>query len=275
MRSFTRFRHAALVAVLVLTTLLLAPSTAFAQYLRYEAVGFLKQFNDVIDAGTTADLASAGIVAGGAGVGTPVTSVAIVAAAEADTDADPTIGSYPAFSITLDVGNGTLEASDFQRDQDVSVGLNQTVVGVPFPLDIAGWSGSEPTQTVMPGAFLFDDQAPSAPGAGDGRGFAVGAVAIYPSTVLPNDALPTSLDVADFIAVPLYLDLVDTSRETVPGTPDKIQLEFQITSLTVTHIADPTPVPATGPLGIGLLVLAMAGTGAATVWLRKSRGLRA
>ena len=262
----------ALVFGLFLSALLLIPSSAFAQYIRYEATGHLKQFNDVIDAGTTADLAALGIVPGAAGVGTPVTAYALVDAAEADLDpGDTTVGTYPAIFIRIDVGDGIIVANEFQRDANVNVALGADVCDIPFALDLFGWTGSEPLGAIMPGAFLFDSQTaipPSAPCAGDGRdgkGHAAGLVALTPSAALPDDSLPAALSLGDFIAAPIYLDLLDTSRQTVPGTIDKIQLEFEITSLTVTNEPSPTAVPATGPMGLVLLISAMLATGALAV----------
>ena len=96
-------------------------------------------------------------------------------------------------------------------------------------------------------------------------------VAFYPSAAHPTDALPATLDLADYIAAPFYIDLVVTSRETTPGTPDKIQLEFVITTISVTNVPSPILVPVMGPLGIGLLAVAMAGAGLAALQLRRSR----
>jgi len=273
MRRFDPVRLLVLAAVVSGLLATIAPSTALAQYLRYEATGHLKQFNEVLDAGTTADLNAFGIVAGAAGVGTPFTTTAYVLASQVDSDPDPDSGIYETLTMNIDIGGGIMQASKFRRDADVYIALNVTdIPELPFAADLFGWAGSEPAQSVMPGAFLYNDQAPSpGPPAVPGKGHAVGGVAFHPSAGHPTDALPVTVDLANYIAAPFFLDIVDPTRETVPGTPDTLQLEFVITTLAVTNVPNPIEVPVMGPLGIGLLSAAMAGAGLVSLRLQRRR----
>ena len=165
MRSSRTTRTTRAALGLVASLFLLAPSAAFAQYLKYEATGHLTQFNNVLDAGTTADLAAAGIVPGAAGVGTPVTTTTILLAAEPDGDADPNVGLYETIFMSMDIGDGTMQADRFQRDANVNVAIGFLDTEVfPLALDLFGWTGSEPARQTMPAGFAYNGTAPSAPG---------------------------------------------------------------------------------------------------------------
>ncbi|MAI27257.1 MAG: hypothetical protein CMN75_14610 [Spirochaeta sp.] len=258
------FKHASRTASLAMISLLFLVGSASAEdFLKY-------QFTGTISALTDATAASAQrMTDAGMGIGAACVGTAYVDPNTVDDNPAANLSSYATDYLSFAIGDSAplFEASGFERDSNIYLQQNVTVPQIPIPISGFGWAGSEPTDVSGPAFLAFNDQAESAPEAGDSKGhlLALGGFA----ALLTSVELPTAeADIAGLSLIrKLYIDVID-----LDDGDSEFQIDCDLTTTSVT--LEPLPVVAAVPFlspgaMMGLMTL-LAGTG-----LFVARGLRA
>ena len=262
------FKRASRISWLAVTSLLICVSSASAEdYIKYEFTGTIAALPAAV-AATTQRMNDAGM-----GIGAACVATAYVDPNTPDDDPAANLSSYATDYISFSIGDSAplFDVSGFQRDANIYLQQGVTIPQLPFPISGFGWAGSEPSDVSGPGFLAFNDRAPSAPGAGDGKGHLMalgGFAALLASVELPVQ----DTDISGLALIrKLYVDAID-----LDGGDAEFQIECDLTTTSVTF--EPLPVvaavPFLSPSGLGALLSLLAGTGFLMARGWRSLGLR-
>ena len=253
-------------ALLCIATLVSSQAFGQATFIKYTAVGTINALADPTFPGLVFEnsASEAKCTAAGIAPGAEMVTTIIIDPNTVDTDSDPALGVYPTLFIDISVGDGPVKlvAMRMTRDGTLATNYNNVVPGFEIfgPIDGVAWAGSEPVQVTGPSFLGFNSAPPSTPGAGDGKGMAMGLAKVPPG-ILSDDSLPTSLTLTDWNLYRLIaVNLLDVEEGDAT-----IDVNATITSITKEMVSDPSnPVPILSPfglLGLGVLLMGVSWVG--------------